>query len=1302
MLSEEEIKSPKDPVGDGRNPPPKTKNTPKRPYKRKQNQNQYDEECQPTSSKVKVEDLVTDEDERNTHPPQKQKDPVRKQFPYKDRPIAKPNLAWPYDPRMPKSWNEVAANMYDEIVAAESGHYPDNPDELDGIQSNPADDWELGPFEFTRERYPNEKHREFLRRTLDITPELGGTDESILKIDNLRLKYNQPRGTANRTPKAARKTPPDGKTWTGKRRAATNGLTEADIPRLRAQWFEDYADMVQGVPECMPPFREVNHEIPTVDDKVRYRYHLPRCPHSLREEFREKTNRYVRAGWWEPCAASQAAPMLCLPKKDGHLRTVVDLRQRNDNTVKDVTPMPDQDNIREDVARAKYRSKIDLSDAYEQVRVILRDVPKSAFATIMGTYVSHVMQQGDCNAPATFQRLMTAIFRDLIGVSMHVYLDDLFVFSDTIEDHQRHLGEVFERLRKHSLYLKASKCDLYAERMDCLGHVIDDQGLHADADKLARIREWRTPRNYHDIQKFVGLVQYLAAFLPDITAYTGPLMSMTQNGNAFLWRPLHQRCFDMIKHICCKTAILKPIDPKTDEPIWVICDASKTGVGAMYGQGPTWQSCRPAGFLSKKFTSAQQNYRVFEQETLAILEALLKWEDKLIGYRIHVITDHRALEFFKTQARLSSRQTRWMDYMSRFDFDITYIEGKKNKVADALSRYYEFDTWDEVHSFMDYVHADIRIDPGGDDLPADRYREVAERVVELRAAREANRRKSRRLQERQEVREIEALEMEEAAERASNQPGDDDPADSDITVGEMLNAGPDRNPRQDLDDGFLKAIKTGYREDSLFSKVLGSPNDYPHFVIKDKLIWTKNVQDDEVLCIPSTNFGEQSLAGVIIDQAHRAVGHFGAQRTSEYIRRWYWWPKVYGNTFSYCKSCEACQRAKGNSQKPAGKLHTLPLPTKPWDSIGMDFVGPFPESKGYNYLWVIVCRMTAMVHLIPVHTKMKASELSWIYRREIVRLHGLPSSIVSDRDSKFTSKWWRELHRILGSKLLMSTSFHPQTDGLTERMNRSVGQIFRTDLRPDQKDWVDRVDMTEFAINASISDTTRYAPFELNGGHLPSMIREIRVPGAIPPGIKSFARQALINLADAHDSLIESRVFQTYYANKRRRSEPKILVGDLVYLSTKNLNLPKGRASKLCPKFVGPYKVLKAHPDTSNYTLELPAALASRRIHPTFHVGLLRPHHPNNDSLFPNRAHAEPYDFGAPDDAEWFVDEILGHRRDGQGKLEFEVRWSLGDTTWEPHQNCKELEALDRYLELMGVKYPRQLARVDRDRGHVA
>jgi hypothetical protein len=155
--------------------------------------------------------------------------------------------------------------------------------------------------------------------------------------------------------------------------------------------------------------------------------------------------------------------------------------------VKDVTPFPDQDLIHLDVARATYCSKIDLSDVYEQVCVEPEDLWKTVFSTVQGVYESLVMQQGDCNAPSTFQRLMNSIFQEYIGIFIHVYLDDIFVFSQSIEEHQNHLELILSKLQEHSLYLHADKCELYAEEVECLGHMINEHGLHADSNKMARI-----------------------------------------------------------------------------------------------------------------------------------------------------------------------------------------------------------------------------------------------------------------------------------------------------------------------------------------------------------------------------------------------------------------------------------------------------------------------------------------------------------------------------------------------------------------------------------------------------------------------------------------------------------------------------------------------------------------------------------------------------------------------------------------------------------------------------------------------
>ena len=1064
-------------------------------------------------------------------------------------------------------------------------------------------------------------------------------------------------------------------------------LSEKDIPRLREQWKTSCRDIMQGVPECVPPLREINHRIQLVDEKKKYKYRAAHCAQIARVPFAKKVARYTKAGWWRPARSEHTNPMLVIPKKNGDIRTVVNATERNDNTVKDVTPLPDQDLIRLDVARAKIRSKIDFSDAYEQIRVEPDDVWKTAFTTVLGTYESLVMQQGDCNAPSTFQRIMNHIFRDYIGIFMHVYLDDVFVFSKSVEEHEKHLQLVFDKIREHQFFLKEDKCSLYAEKVECLGHIIDEKGLHADSDKMARIREWKTPRNYKEVQRFLGLVQYLAHFLPNISEYTSPLSAMTKNGRPFLWRPLHDKCFQMIKNICCSTPILKPIDPDDPEPIWVICDASVFGIGAMYGQGKDWQTCRPAGFISKKFSDAQRHYRTFEQETIAILEALLKWEDKLMGYRIHVVTDHKALEFFKTQRRLSARQSRWMEYLSRFDFDIRYVKGKLNKVADALSRFYEFDSWDEAPLVHHYVFADERLDPNHEDLPWDRHLELKNRVIEQRSQKAQAKRVDEllhALRERVEERDVLASTMAAAANNESAATADGQLGDN-PTVFESRAKGHDLRTHMSEMDPLDGDILKSYAEDRLFSKVLLRPEDHPDFFIRDEFIWRHNRGGEDVLCVPNGKSKNSSLHGRIIEQAHTIVGHFGSQRTADYIRRWYWWPRLQKEVESFCDSCEWCIRSKGEYASPRGKLHSLPIAERPWDSIGMDFIGPFPESEGFNYLWVVICRLSSMVHLIPVNTTTTATELSSIYIREVVRLHGLPASIVCDRDPKFTSKWWRELQRLLGTKLLMSTSFHPQTDGATERVNRSIGQILRAFISPDQKDWVKRLPVVEFAINSSISRTTGMAPFEINYGYMPRMMKELPATSRSPPGVRTFAMDAVRNMAIAHDAIIAERVFQRHDANKRRRGEPTIKKGDLVYLSTKNLSMPKGRASKLVPKFVGPYKVLKSHPETSNYDLELPEALRKRHLHNRFHVGLLRPHNANDDELFPNRSYPDAYDFGAPDATEWWVDEITAHRWKGR-TVEFQVKWNLGDSTWESLSTCNELAALDAYLALMGAE----------------
>jgi hypothetical protein len=198
----------------------------------------------------------------------------------------------------------------------------------------------------------------------------------------------------------------------------------------------------------------------------------------------------------------------------------------------------------------------------------------------------------------------------------------------------------------------------------------------------------------------------------------------------------------------------------------------------------------------------------------------------------------------------------------------------------------------------------------------------------------------------------------------------------------------------------------------------------------------KNQLKRKEVCIPREVFLRgRRIVETIIDHAHKAIGHFSQYRTNQYVRWYYWWPNMAKDITVFCESCGACQASKMSNQRPHGLLHTLPIPMRPWESVGIDFMGPLPKLRDFDYLMVVIDRLTSLVHLIPMNTNVTATQVAWLYLSEVIRLHSVLTSIVSDRDSKFTSMFWCELQWLLGTKLLMSTVFHPQTDGATEQAN---------------------------------------------------------------------------------------------------------------------------------------------------------------------------------------------------------------------------------------------------------------------------
>jgi hypothetical protein len=351
----------------------------------------------------------------------------------------------------------------------------------------------------------------------------------------------------------------------------------------------------------------------------------------------------------------------------------------------------------------------------------------------------------------------------------------------------------------------------------------------------------------------------------------------------------------------------------------------------------------------------------------------------------------------------------------------------------------------------------------------------------------------------------------------------------------------------------------------------------------------------------------------------------------------------------------------------------------------VDFVGPLPESKNrdatFNSITVVIDLPTGMVHLIPGRINYTARQMAELIFEEIYKLHGLPKSIVSDRDVLFTSTFWRRLHELIGVKLNMSSAYHPESDGGTERANRTVTQMLRQCIEPKQHDWVSKLSMVEFA-------STGYAPFFLNTGRMPRSLLWNVDRNKEFPGVATFALQRRLAIMSAHDSMIAARVKQTRNANRKRQIAP-FTEGDLVYLSAKNIKFEKGLARKLIPKYIGPYKISRDFGNNS-FQIDLPPNMKQRGVHDVFHASLLRIHIPNDDRRFPGRLECQLGITSEYQTNEWAVDRIVSHYGRRTESL-FQILWKTGDKTWMSYDQARSLTALPQYLETQGISDIKEL-----------
>ncbi len=409
---------------------------------------------------------------------------------------------------------------------------------------------------------------------------------------------------------------------------------------------------------------------------------------------REAMDKYIKeslnAGLIRPSSSPAGAGFFFVKKKDGSLRPCIDYRGLNDITIRNRYPLPLMSSAFELLQGAKLFTKLDLRNAYHLVRIREGDEWKTAFNTPTGHFEYRVLPFGLTNAPAVFQALINNVLRDMVNRFVFVYLDDILIFSPSLQVHTQHVRQVLQRLLENQLYAKAEKCVFHAKSVSFLGHIISAEGIKADPAKVRAVAKWPIPDSRKALQRFLGFTNFYRRFIRNFSLVAAPLTALTSPKVTFRWNSQAQETFDVLKSRFISAPVLCLPDPERQFIVEV--DASEVGVGAVLSQrSPRDEKVHPCAFFSHRLSPAERNYDIGNRELLAVRLALGEWRHWLEGAArpFLVWTDHKNLEYIRSARRLNARQARWALYFGRFNFSLSYRPGSKNTKPDALSRLFE-------------------------------------------------------------------------------------------------------------------------------------------------------------------------------------------------------------------------------------------------------------------------------------------------------------------------------------------------------------------------------------------------------------------------------------------------------------------------------------------------------------------------------------------------------------------------------------------------------------------------------------